>query len=132
MVAPSITAHSGAPDGVFFLSQAVKDLVEIVKTPGLNTGHSMHISTPITLKQNHQHVTSLEEVLDASPLPLTPADMQTYLEYADQKLGVCDALLHYSPLTCKGYGPDILEDVPTQDLIDASIGLTPSDAIRLK
>ena len=43
-----------------------------------------------------------------------------------------NALLHYSPLTCKGYGPDILEDVPTQDLIDASIGLTPGDAICLK
>ena len=75
MATPSIMAHSGAPDEVFFLSQAVKDLVKIIKTPGLNTGHSMHILTPITLKQNHQHVTSLEEVLDASPLLSTPADM---------------------------------------------------------
>ncbi|KAJ7924546.1 hypothetical protein B0H13DRAFT_1578339, partial [Mycena leptocephala] len=65
-----------------------------------------------------------------SPPLLTPSKLQHFLEHAQQKLGVKDALQYENALEAEGYGPDILHLVDDSDLIKA--GLRAGDVIRLK
>jgi len=120
-------ATPGSSDGVTVLSQVVKDLVEslvVRKPPIIDT-------IPVTPKSAKLHL--LPGFPDnSSPIPPSPSHLRHYLEYADAKLGVQDALMYLGPLSQKGYGPDILAEVSVPDLTDPSIGLTPGDAIHLK
>jgi len=115
---------STSQDGVAVLSQVVKDLVEtlVIKKP-----QSVTDKAPMTPKWTLH--AGLE---NSSPLPPSPSHLGKFLTHADEKLGVRDAMVYLSPMSRKGYGPDILADVPVSDLTDPSIGLTPGDAIRLK
>ncbi|KIK36703.1 hypothetical protein CY34DRAFT_26258 [Suillus luteus UH-Slu-Lm8-n1] len=69
-------------------------------------------------------------VLTQSPAILTPSKLTRFLEYAEQELGVSQAMMYESSLRSIGAGPDILVEIADQEL--ARIGLTPGDIIRLK
>jgi hypothetical protein len=117
-------AGSASGEGVAVLSQVVKDLVEslIIKKP------QMAEPVPVTPKSSLRYASPN----DSSPIPPSPSHLGHFLKYANEKLGVRDALVYLSPMSRKGYGPDILAEVPVPDLTDPTIGLTPGDAIRLK
>lgn len=60
----------------------------------------------------------------------SPSDIPRFLDYASTNLGVQNASEFESPLRRKGFGPDILSQIPDASL--TALGLSEGDALRLK
>lgn len=66
----------------------------------------------------------------SSPSKNTPTKLRRFLEHAEKDLGVAGATFFHYSMEDKGYGPDILHEVPDSDL--KGIGIKPGDVLRLK
>lgn len=113
MAPPAVNANDISSLTSMLLLRTVQDLAR-------NQDHATIPSTPIVRAS----------VLTQSPAILTPSKLTRFLEYAEQELGVSQAMMYESSLRSIGAGPDILVEIADQEL--ARIGLTPGDIIRLK
>jgi hypothetical protein len=66
----------------------------------------------------------------ASPTNYSPSKLPAFLQYAQDKLGVKNAMIYQYSLADKGFGPDILPFV--DDSLIVACGVTAGDTIRLK
>lgn len=69
-------------------------------------------------------------VEDLEPLTYQPSDIAIFLRYAEEKLGVQDAMAYENALQNAAFGPDILSKVPLGHLTE--IGIKAGDAVRLR
>lgn len=69
-------------------------------------------------------------VEDLEPLTYQPSDIANFLHYAEEKLGVQDAMTYEHALHNAAFGPDILSKVPLAHLME--IGIKAGDAVRLR
>ena len=75
--------------------------------------------------------TSIKGPTPSLPPPRpSPSKLPRFLLYAQQKLGVPNAMDFEFALSAKGYGPDILHLVPDDALLEA--GMSHGDVIRVK
>ncbi|KAF8221171.1 hypothetical protein L208DRAFT_1329740, partial [Tricholoma matsutake] len=65
-----------------------------------------------------------------SPIIYTPTKLTQHLKHATKYLGVTNALSYETALSVNGFGPDILDQVKNQMLVD--LGISHGDAIWLK
>lgn len=79
-------------------------------------------------RSSHSHSHS-HAIPMSSPPKNTPTKLTRFLKYAATE-GVPDATMYEHRMKMKGYGPDILGDVETSDLVE--IGIPPGDVLRLK
>lgn len=82
---------------------------------------------PVTPSNAQPNMTS---TTSASPNNYSPSKLPAFLEYAQDKLGVKNALHYRYSLEEKGFGPDILPFVDDSQIV--SCGVSAGDAIRLK
>jgi hypothetical protein len=68
--------------------------------------------------------------MSSSPINYSPSKLPAFLQYAQDKLGVKNAMLYRYSLEGKGFGPDILPFVEDSQIV--SCGVSAGDAIRLK
>ena len=59
-----------------------------------------------------------------------PTKLMQFLEHAQANLGVTNALAYEAQMCLKGFGPDILDLVSQDSLVN--LGITPGDAIHLQ
>jgi len=74
--------------------------------------------------------TGSQSNLVSTPLCPSPSQLHRYLHYANENLGVEDAEQYEFALQKEHYGPDILSEVPDEDL--TSLGIPKGDVRRLK
>ncbi|KAF8173099.1 hypothetical protein BJ912DRAFT_1065367 [Pholiota molesta] len=87
-------------------------------------------SVPTTTALLHPVPTQSTIVPVSSPTKNTPTKLTRYLHFAQDHLGVHNAMDYELRLMNEGYGPDILSEVDNKDLV--ACGLMAGDAIRLK
>ena len=69
-------------------------------------------------------------MVSTSPAKYSPSKLPTFLQYAEDKLGVKGATWYKYTLANSGFGPDILPFVDNADII--ACGIPAGDVIRLK
>jgi len=84
---------------------------------------------PPTTPSNAQ-LNNTSSPTSTSPPNYSPSKLPAFLQYAQDKLGVKNALVYQYSLADKGYGPDILPLVDDAQIV--ACGITAGDAIRLK
>lgn len=74
-----------------------------------------------------------EGMLGSSPVP-SPSHIPRYLSYAERKLGVSNATSLAPEFMSKGWGPDIIANVPLDEIKEKVLSIKGSegDAIRLQ
>jgi hypothetical protein len=117
MAPPAVNANDISSLTSMLLLRTVQDLT-------CNQDNATIPSTPVPT------IRAFASVLTQSPAILTPSKLTRFLEYAEQELGVSQAMMYESSLHSIGAGLDILVEIADQEL--ARIGLTPGDIIRLK
>jgi hypothetical protein len=117
MAPPAVNANDISSLTSMLLLRTVQDLTR-------NQDNATIPSTPVPT------IRASASVLTQSPAILTLSKLTRFLEYAEQELGVSQAMMYESSLRSIGAGPDILVEIADQEL--ARIGLTPGDIIRLK
>lgn len=85
-------------------------------------------STPTRDSSRTSAKSTTEE--DCDPLIFQPYDITLFLQYAQEKLGVQEALTYETALQDAAFGPDILSKVSLAQLTD--IGIKAGDAVRLQ
>lgn len=65
-----------------------------------------------------------------SPPQYSPSKLPAFLKYAEENLGIKNAMTYEASLELNGYGPDILSSVNDDAIV--ACGITPGDAIHLK
>ncbi|KAF6746651.1 hypothetical protein DFP72DRAFT_822902 [Ephemerocybe angulata] len=81
---------------------------------------SSHAQNDLQLHDNHPN----------SPMQNTPTKLRRFLAYAEKVYGAQDVSDHRYALEAEGYGPDILQDIPNEDL--KKLGINSGNVIRLK
>ncbi|KAJ7355940.1 hypothetical protein DFH08DRAFT_803871 [Mycena albidolilacea] len=72
----------------------------------------------------------LEPAAQSPPIP-SPTKLTRFLQHAETKLGVMNALSFEPMMLRNGYGPDIMHLIEDKDLME-QCGMTKGDALRLK
>lgn len=117
----SITRHHPLPEATE--PARVSDLAHIAHILSILSPNALKVSDPIPTKSS-----SLSPL--SSPPKNTPTKLCRFLEHAETDLGVADATSFLYWMENKGYGPDILYEVPNGDLKE--LGVKPGDVLRLK
>lgn len=127
-VAP--TADSGQVIASFMTSlSSLAQIMTSAASPrsAQTQGPSVEVSVPGTPVQ------AKADIPGSSPVP-SPTQIPRYLSHVEQKLGVSKATALASEFMAKGWGPDIIANVPLNEIKEkvSSIGGTEGDAIRIQ
>ncbi|KAE9392898.1 hypothetical protein BT96DRAFT_944302 [Gymnopus androsaceus JB14] len=108
-------------------SAPVSDLAHIANILAIIGPNASKVSNPTPAESS---ATSSATSSLSSPVKNTPTKLRRFLEHAKKDLGVVDATLFHYRMEDKGYGLDILHEVPDSDLKE--LGVRPGDVLHLK
>lgn len=127
-VLPTTLSSSGDLSHINGILSAVERLVS--RIPGTPQRRSRHLSSAVTTPSHHTTNATAHSLVSDEPLVYTPTDIALFLHFAQDRLGVQNALDYEAVLLEAAFGPDILSKVTVLQLTE--LGIKSGDAVRLR